>query len=642
MERHVEASTAPVRSLNDVARQLDLSRRQAALSYGQLSLMTGYGKSTLHRALTGKRCPWEVAEAIAHACGAKVEEIEDLWLSAQGRPSSAPARPDPDAINTWRDLRSAMQVLLAISGLTLRKLELRAGLGRLPRTTVSEVLRGKRQPREEMLLSFVQTLDGEGELSAWAAAWQRARASRGTSWTRSHDPVLLTPSPRVLSVLGDIDMSETNCFAELVDNAIDAYAADSESIGEMPRISINFEKDAAQRRQDKVVIRDNGPGMDYETLTRAVALSWVGRFRKEGLGLGFNIATARLGRHITVRSARFESPAWTVLTIDLLGMNRSGEWDLPVMTQEKVESDDHGTEITIRGLREPWRSFKGDMLRRHLGDLYSYPIRSGKLMIEVNGRQVQPRRPCVWGESRSVSRRKGNIGAMVKMDVPLSDAALCFDCQRSNRPNVEACSECGNSNLVIQRRKIWGWIGVQRYTHSSDYGIDFLSNGRKILMRDKSLFSWEDSNSFTTALEYPLELGNQGRIVGEIHCDHVPVTYRKDDFNRDSVEWRQVVEIVRGEGPLRPLYRRRYGYPVNDSPLSIIYGGFYRNDPGLKWLVPGDGMRAIHSQAAEWARLFHAGVPEYQSDEVWYQAAQAHDQIRISGRSGPDPSDLGG
>ncbi|MEV5887437.1 hypothetical protein AB0L74_33160 [Streptomyces sp. NPDC052020] len=191
---------------------------------------------------------------------------------------------------------------------------------------------------------------------------------------------------------------------------------------------------------------------------------------------------------------------------------------------------------------------------------------------------------------------------------------------------------------MTQRRKIWGWIGVQRYTHSTDYGIDFLCNGRKILRRDKSLFSWQDPDSFTTVLEYPLELGNQGRIVGEVHCDHVPVTYRKDDFNRDSIEWRQVVKIVRGEGPLRPLYRQKYGYPANGSPLSIIYGGFYRNNPGLKWLIPGDGMRAIHSQAAEWARLFHAGVPEYQSDEAWYQAAQAHDQMRISGRSGPDPS----
>lgn len=638
MGHHVEKSAAPRPSLHDVARQLELSRQQAALSYGQLSAMTGYGKSTLHRALTGKRCPWEVAEAIAKACGAKVDEIEREWVAAQTPLSPASAQPNPEAINTWSDLYSAMQVLLAKSGLSLRQLEHRAGSGRLPRTTVNEVLRGHRRPREEMLIDFVRTLDGEGELSTWGAAWQRVHASRSSGWTRSHEPVLVTPSARVLSALGDIDMSEVNCFAELVDNAIDAWAADSELVDAIPRISIHFERDVARRRQDIVVIRDNGPGMDRETLASAVALSWAGRARQAGLGLGFNIATARLGRYITVRSAKIDSPAWTVLTIDLLGMSQSGKWDLPVMTQEKIESDDHGTEITIRGLREPWRESKGGTLRRHLGDLYSYPIRSGMLAIEVNGRQVGPRQPCIWGETRSVSRRGGPVGAMVKIDVPLSDAVLCLDCQHSNPAKSEACSWCGNSGLVVQRRKVWGWIGVQRYLDSSDYGIDFIRNGRKILRRDKSLFSWENPDTLSSHLEYPLEVpGNRGRIVGEVHCDHVPVSYRKDDFNRDSAEWRAVVGIVRGEGPLRPLYARQYGYPVNDSPLAVIFRAFYRNDPGLKCLIPGDGTKAIHSQAAEWARLFHGGVPEYQSDEAWYRAAQVHDQIRASGGSDTEP-----
>ncbi|WP_157846917.1 helix-turn-helix domain-containing protein [Streptomyces achromogenes] len=639
MERYVEVSTAPVRSLRDVARQLDLSRHEAALFYGQLSKVTGYSKSTLHRALTGKRCPWEVVEAIANACGANVSEIEEAWLSVQGPPSPVPSGPNPNAINTWKDLSSAMQALLTRSGMSLRQLESRAGFGKLPRTTVNEVLRGKRQPREEMLLSFVRTLDGEGELSAWTAAWRRVRASRGAGWIKPHQTMFVTPSPRILSVLGDIDMSEANCLAELVDNFIDACVEDGEPAGETPRISISFEKEAAQRRQDAVVIRDNGPGMDYETLTHAVALSWVGRARKKGLSLGFSMATARLGRHITIRSAKIDSPAWTVVTIDIPSMNRSGKWEVPVVSQEKVESGDHGTEITIRGLREPWRESKGEMLCAHLGDLYSYPIRSGRLAIEVNGRQVSPRRPCIWGENRSVPRRGGDVGAMVKIDVPLSDAALCLDCERLNPLNSIACEYCENSDLVVQRRRVWGWIGVQRYAHSSDYGIDFVRNGRKILRRDKSLFSWRDPESSVAIQEYPLELGNRGRIVGEIHCDHVPVTYKKDDFDRNGNEWQAVVAIVRGEGPLRPILRRRSGYPESSSPLSEIFKGFYRNDPGLKWLTPGDGRRAIHSQTVEWARLFHDGVMEYQSDEVWYRAAQAHDRIATSGGSGWDPHD---
>ncbi|WP_079148941.1 helix-turn-helix domain-containing protein [Streptomyces agglomeratus] len=638
MERPAEKSAAPGPSLQDVARQLELSRQQAKISYGQLSSMTGYSKSTLHRALTGKRCPREVAEAVAHACGAKLEEPTKKWLARQGKPAPSQGEIDPNSINTRGDLQAAMRELLAASGLSLRQLELRAGVGVLPRTTVNEVVRGNRIPREELLLTFVRTLGRGHELSMWAAARQRVLRDRSIGWTQVHEPMLLTPSPRVLSVLGDIEMSEVNCFAELVDNTIGACTEVGAAIS-TPKISIIFDGGATQRRQESVVIRDNGPGMNREALTRAVSLAWVGNTSRGALGLGFNVAVARLGSRITVRSARRDSSAWTVLTIDLPEMARSGEWTMPVMTQEKLESDDHGTEITITGLREPWRESKGRMLRERLGDLYSYPLRSGTLVIEVNGRQASPRLPCIWAETRSVPRRGGNVSAMVKIDTTLRDAAFCLDCHHSNSPNSTVCSWCASYNLTAHKRRVKGWIGVQRYLHSSDYGIDFIRNGRKILRRDKSLFTWDNPDSLTSDLEYPLDVPtNRGRVVGEIHCDHVPVSYTKEDFNRDSPEWRTVVGIVRGEGPLRPQACKRYGYPPNDSPLSIILRAFSRNDPGLRYLIPGDGMRAVHAKAAEWAHLFQKGVPEYQSDEMWYQAALLHDQVRVSGESHADPS----
>ena len=38
-------------------------------------------------------------------------------------------------------------------------------------------------------------------------------------------------------------------------------------------------------------------------------------------------------------------------------------------------------------------------------------------------------------------------------------------------------------------------------------------------------------------IEYPIEPpANQGRIVGEIHLDHVPVNYTKDAFDTNDRE----------------------------------------------------------------------------------------------------------
>ncbi len=53
-------------------------------------------------------------------------------------------------------------------------------------------------------------------------------------------------------------------------------------------------------------------------------------------------------------------------------------------------------------------------------------------------------------------------------------------------------------------------------------------------------------------LEYPVELGGTtgGRFVGELHVDHVPPTYQKNDFIRGDPSWLNVVTVLRGDGPI--------------------------------------------------------------------------------------------
>jgi hypothetical protein len=58
-----------------------------------------------------------------------------------------------------------------------------------------------------------------------------------------------------------------------------------------------------------------------------------------------------------------------------------------------------------------------------------------------------------------------------------------------------------------------------------------------------------------------------------------------------------------------------------------LFDGYRRLDPGLDYLVPGNGSTAIKQKAAEWARAFRAGDAEYQTDEKWYAAAKLHDEL---------------
>ena len=84
--------------------------------------------------------------------------------------------------------------------------------------------------------------------------------------------------------------------------------------------------------------------------------------------------------------------------------------------------------------------------------------------------------------------------------------------------------DCDSDNLQLRERRITGWVGVQRYLDPNDFGIDLLRNGRKILVSDKTLFDWENPDTGEVWTEYPIEFGSTtgGRIVGEIHLDHVP------------------------------------------------------------------------------------------------------------------------
>jgi hypothetical protein len=89
-----------------------------------------------------------------------------------------------------------------------------------------------------------------------------------------------------------------------------------------------------------------------------------------------------------------------------------------------------------------------------------------------------------------------------------------------------------------------------------------------------------------------------------------------------------VVHAVRGPGPLAPGRSQRLGHEPNTSPLAVLFAAFRRNDPGLRNLIPGDGVRALHDEAAAWANRFRKGDPAYQSDEMWYEAALRHDTPR--------------
>jgi hypothetical protein len=458
----------------------------------------------------------------------------------------------------------------------------------------------------------------------------------------------LTPAPAILEVLGAVDIEDWRCVAELTDNALDNFRKYNISPG---IIHVALEG-------DWLVIGDNGTGMTHSQCENALKAGYSDKSKNADLGLfgvGFNVACARLGTVARVFTKPQQETEWLMVELDLARMRRTKSFHVQpeyVSNPEFGESPEYGTIVAVK-LRPDMkiqfsRSRHMKEISDRLGDIYSFILREQvpgltgqnageprEVEIIVDNERIKPHLPCIWSESRTIKYRGADVPAVQKFQRTIGDGWLCQDCGHwHDRDPGAVCEECAGETIECIERRVWGWIGLGRYLHETDYGIDFIRNGRKILLKDKEIFKWRDPNSGAEGNEYPVEMpANRGRIVGEVHCDHVPVDFRKTGFQQSRI-WDGAKGCVRGSQPLRP---RSGKGEQNDSPLANIFSGFRRNDPGLRSLIPGDGVKANHERAKNWGEHFHNGDAEYLEDTKWYEAARYHDDRKNGATDGNPP-----
>ena len=453
----------------------------------------------------------------------------------------------------------------------------------------------------------------------------------------------ITPTPRILRVLGEIPFAPWQCLAELIDNSIDAFLSCEEKgkdVGEQ-RINITWSNDSVAATERTVEITDNALGMSLQQMQNAVRAGYSSNDPINNLGLfgmGFNIATARLGDLTTVLTTRAGDTEWVGLTIDFQKMNESRTFEAPVIHKLKENPQDSGTRIIVSRLKQGIRdelTVRENDIRKQLESIYTPLLNNKDISIYVKGKQLFPRNHCIWAQNRYVVYNQEPVYAYQEIDRDLG--ASLFDLERNcylsadeAEPYYAALSEGETlpDNIVERSKRLKGWLGIQRYADPNDFGIDFIRNGRKILISDKSLFQYVNPYTGQKDLQYPLELGTSvgGRIVGELYVDYLLPTYQKNDFDKTDRSWSQTVEAVCGIGPFLPKARKALGFtePVN-SPLGILVNAYRRIDTGTKCLF------APNDLAKKYAHQFRMNKRDYMSDELWWKAAQEEDQKRVSG-----------
>ena len=468
------------------------------------------------------------------------------------------------------------------------------------------------------------------------------------------ETINVKPSARILKVLGDIEFQDWQCLAELIDNAFDDFLNIKRSEvawDDKFSVSVTLPLQSTPASQGEIVVSDNGRGMSLSSLNNAVRAGWSSNdpFNNLGLfGMGFNVATARLGRLARVITTREGETEWVGVAIDLDTIR--DDFEVPLIREIKNDPAIHGTRVVVSRLdptRAGWLGRNASAVRVVLGDVYSYLLADQGFELLVNGVKVTPRRHCRWSEQRSVTYGSGSsveqIPAFIPIDKVFPPAETCLKCRNWQTPGRGQCVECGSDELIERVRRIHGWLGIQRYLHKTDFGVDFFRNGRKILRHDKRLFEWQNPNKpFAGAdVEYPTELGQGGRIIGEVHLDHVPVNYQKNAFEWNDRNWIAAAGYLRGEAPLLPQKAKSEGFPPNDSPLAKLHRGYRRNDPGYRYLIPGDENGPIHEKTREWGDKFHKGDPEFSTDQRWWDAVVFYEERKAGISSGPLPASNG-
>lgn len=488
----------------------------------------------------------------------------------------------------------------------------------------------------------------------------------------SDQTVDITPHPRILRMLGEIAFQPHKCIGELIDNSIDGFLNQRPvPMSRDPEIAIQVpHKNEIESGRGRIVVEDNGPGMVFERMVDAARAGYSHNSPVDNLGLfgmGFNIATARLGRTTQLRSGVEGDDRWSIIEIDLNALQQRQSFRISPRFELK-RPNEHGTRITINNLRQeqavqiaagiPGRTLRSvSGLRNWIGRTYARYVRDAipgygdsRLRILVGGVPAKPYRWCVWGKDRYVevgpANRTGEteqICAVQEFNEVLGGGDYCTTClawMPPDLPETEVCVFCGQETLIQRVRRMKGWIGIQRHLDEVEFGIDFLRNGRAILQWDKRVFSWTNPNTGQTEIEYPIDerRGGPGRIVGEVEIDHVPVHYQKDSFEVEHPLWHEVIEKLRGLSPLRPVVASRRNFAVNQSLLAPIYRGFNRTRREEGGRLQG----SERSRRGPWARdliinqdtalTYHARFlqedPGYQSDQKWYDWMMTTDLAR--------------
>jgi len=288
----------------------------------------------------------------------------------------------------------------------------------------------------------------------------------------------ITPDKTLIKKLGLIGYRTEQAIAELIDNSVDARI---ENVKERILMNLNFEN-------NQIEIQDDGVGMDKQDITNALIIAKgtksdnkLGKF-----GIGMKSACSALGKKFTIHTSKINSVKEYSAEYDedVWLSDKSLDWNNFTINERDLKPEEtwHGTRVTIEKLKVPIYPNQVGKFKIKFAIRYSPYISSNQIELQINTKIC------------NVIQQDIEEGSREDINIQMIDGV-----------NIK-----GNIAL-LKKRSIQG-----------NYGIHLFKNGRLIKAFEKFGFTHHPSVA---------------KIVGELHLDHVPVNFQKNEFIHESSEY---------------------------------------------------------------------------------------------------------
>ena len=307
----------------------------------------------------------------------------------------------------------------------------------------------------------------------------------------------IRPTTSVYATYKNIKYDPWTAIAEFVDNSTQSYydhiaKLEQSKYWDGLDVRILYEKN---QNGDKLEIKDNAYGMDFNDFKRAIMLdSPPKKPTRSEFGMGLKTAACWFGLMWSVESTELGSGIKYRATVDVDALQKYKNEEITV---EEIQCNpkEHGTVVTIWNLNRTMSGRQIGKTKDQLRGMYRTDLRSDKIHIYYNDESLEYQDPAILEES-------------------LPDGST-----KTWKKDLDFSVLCNGNEYHVN-----GFIALLDEGSVSGAGFTLIRRGRVIVggyengYRPEEIF--EKSNSFVYQ-----------RLFGELNMDDWPVTQTKDAFD---------------------------------------------------------------------------------------------------------------